>query len=134
MNDLLLIKYFLNKEAYAQYRHLISQELVQGDTGILLNLLDDWYTTHQDDLSIDEFRNVSIGTQILHTHMYPMVNLVNNIEEINDSQFVSDMDFTALNKKKVAFYQNKLKLERKKPTYAKTNLFDIMNLEEKDAL
>lgn len=55
MNELLLIKYFLNKEAYTQYRHLIGQDLVQGDTGILLNLLDDWYTTHQDDLSIDEF-------------------------------------------------------------------------------
>ena len=31
MNELLLIKFFLNKDIYTRYRHLVGNELVQGD-------------------------------------------------------------------------------------------------------
>lgn len=54
MNDLLIIKYFLDREHFLAYRHLVSKELVQGDTLVILALLDDWYATHESSISLEE--------------------------------------------------------------------------------
>jgi replicative DNA helicase len=54
MNELLLIKFFLNKDIYTRYRHLVGNELVQGDALILLTLLDDWFISNDKPISLDD--------------------------------------------------------------------------------
>ena len=54
MNELLLIKFFLDKDIYTHYRHLVGNELVQGDALILLTLLDDWFISNDKPISLDD--------------------------------------------------------------------------------
>lgn len=58
--------------------------------------------------SIEEYRaSFNIKNIILHT--YPMVNITNNIEEINDILNMKYMDNILLNKKKLSYYEIKRK-------------------------
>lgn len=54
MSELALIIYFLNPVSYEKYRHLIKEDSVQGDTLILLKLLDQLVSTQDSAPSLDE--------------------------------------------------------------------------------
>jgi len=58
--------------------------------------------------TIDEFRN-SFNIKNLLLHTYPMVNITNNIEEINDILNIKYIDNILLNKKKLSYYEVKRK-------------------------
>lgn len=80
------------------------------------------------DKTIEEFRNYSNTSKILHTYSYPMTHINSSTEEINESQYANETDFLELNKKKIIFHDTRLKLERNKPLHAKNNLCNTMNL------
>ena len=54
MSTILLIKYFLDKNAYQKYRHLIESDSVQGDTLTLLHFLDEFYSTSDTSPTLDD--------------------------------------------------------------------------------
>lgn len=58
--------------------------------------------------TIEEYRSsFNIKNVILHT--YPMINITNNIEEINDILSIKYIDNTLLNKNKLSYYEIKRK-------------------------
>lgn len=57
--------------------------------------------------TIEEFRNSFISKNLL-LHSYPMININNMIEEINEISIINQIDNQALNKKKIGFYNKKL--------------------------
>ena len=59
MNELYIVKHFLIKETYLKYRSLIKEEEVQGDTLILLKVLDQWYENNTVEPSLDDIAYIA---------------------------------------------------------------------------
>jgi hypothetical protein len=75
--------------------------------------------------SIEEFRKFNYETRSTYMHQYPMVSVINPIEEINDTQYISTMlDQQTLNKKKISMFEQRLSSERKNPV---VSINQIMN-------
>ena len=59
MNELYIVKHFLIKETYLKYRSLIKEEEVQGDTLVLLRVLDQWYQNNTTEPSLDDIAYIA---------------------------------------------------------------------------
>lgn len=84
-------------------------------------------------MDIYEFRGQSESSKVISTHTYPMVAVIQQLEEVNDTDNYNyghrKNMFVPIDKQKLFMLETKMKLERTKPLYQNKNTLDhTMNL------
>jgi len=84
-------------------------------------------------MDINEFRAYSDTNKVMSTHTYPMVAVIQQLEEVNDMDSFNYGQrknlFVPVDKQKLFMLENKMKLERTKPLHQNKNTLDhTMNL------
>jgi hypothetical protein len=84
-------------------------------------------------MDIYEFRGQSESSKVISTHTYPMVAVIQQLEEVNDTDSFNYGHrknlFIPIDKQKLFMLETKMKLERTKPLYNNKNTLDhTMNL------
>jgi hypothetical protein len=80
-------------------------------------------------MEIDEFRVYCETSKVLNTNFPPMMTLTQQLEEINDTDISSEMQYIPIDTERINRYKEKLKLKRAKPvTNYKNTLDHAMNL------
>jgi len=82
-------------------------------------------------MSIEEFRAHCKSNKIINTHTYPMVAMIQQLEEVNDDEQYCNRKnmFVPVDKQKLLLLESKVKLERTKPLFTSKNTLDhSMNL------
>ena len=77
-------------------------------------------------MEIDEFRAFCQSNKLVNTHSYPMVAMVQQLEEINDNDNFSARKnaYIPIDKQKLITLENKVRLERTKPLHTSKNTLD----------
>jgi len=77
-------------------------------------------------MEIDDYRNYCKTSKIINTHAFPMVAMIQQLEEINDNDQYSNRKnmFIPIDKQKLFLLESKVKLERTKPMFANKNTLD----------
>jgi hypothetical protein len=87
-------------------------------------------------MAIDEYRAFCKSSKLINSHTYPMVAMIQQLEEMNDNDSYQNRKnlYIPIDKQKLVMLENKVKLERTKPLYNKKNTLDhTMNLQMKNA-
>jgi hypothetical protein len=87
-------------------------------------------------MTIDEYRAFCKSSKLINSHTYPMVAMIQQLEEMNDNDSYQNRKnlYIPIDKQKLVMLENKVKLERTKPLYNKKNTLDhTMNLQMKQA-
>ena len=80
-------------------------------------------------LTIQEFRANAIGNRAILMNPPPMVSMVQQVEELNESELRSEYKFIPMDVDRVSKYQEKIRLRRTKPLVNFKNTLDCtMNL------
>ena len=82
-------------------------------------------------MEIDEFRGHCKSGKMINTHTFPMVAMIQQLEEVNeDEQYGNRKNmFIPVDKQRLFLLESKVKLERTKPLYTNKNTLDhAMNL------
>ena len=87
-------------------------------------------------MDIDDYRNHCKTSKIINTHTFPMVAMIQQLEEVNDNDQYSNRKnmYIPVDKQKLFLLENKVKLERTKPLFTNKNTLDhTMNLKIDDS-
>ena len=87
-------------------------------------------------MEIDEFRSHCKSNKMINTHTFPMVAMIQQLEEVNEEDQYSNRKnmFIPVDKQKLFLLESKVKLERTKPLFMNKNTLDhTMNLRLADA-
>lgn len=82
-------------------------------------------------MEIDEFRSHCKSNKMINTHTFPMVAMIQQLEEVNEEDQYSNRKnmFIPVDKQKLFLLESKVKLERTKPLFMNKNTLDhTMNL------
>lgn len=75
-------------------------------------------------LSIEQFRNYTNSSKIIHVNFPPMVTVIQQIEEINESDVNNDSKYIPIDTDRIDKYKEQLRLRRSKPIHGSVNTLD----------
>lgn len=79
--------------------------------------------------NIEEFRNSADSSKLTNINFPPMMTMVQQLEEINESEINNDVKYIPLDTERIKKYKDELKLKRTKPINNYKNTLDhTMNL------
>ena len=76
-------------------------------------------------LSIDEFRNFKKSSKIINVNVFPLVSIVDQIEEINDYNHKNQSEFFNFDKERLQKYEEKI--NKKTEDDLKSNFKNTLN-------
>lgn len=86
-------------------------------------------------MDIHEFRAFSESNKVVNTYCYPMVAMIQQLEEVNNQDSMPQKNtFIPIDRQKLYLLENKVRLERQKPLHSGKNTLDqVMNLQYEPA-